>query len=109
VPYDFEAYEEVQRPMDFHEMAMDKIRTLKVQLAKARQVNIQTSVPQVVQPTYMAQTQPTTVVPLNFDFGQAFQSWMMKSMSSGELPVMQDQFATTRTGLRTRASSNPNF
>jgi hypothetical protein len=101
--YDFEAYKEAGRPMDFHEMAMDKIRTLKVQLAKARQVDVQNSVPQVVQPTCMAQTQPTAVLPLNFDFGQAFQSWMIKSMSLGELPVTQDQFAMTRTGLKTGA------
>jgi hypothetical protein len=89
-PYDFEAYKEAGRPMDFHEMAMDEIRTLKVQLAKARQVNVQTSVPQVVQPTYMAQTQPTAVMLSNFDFDQAFQAWMMKSMGSGDLPVTQD-------------------
>ena len=90
------------------ELALDEIKTLKVKLARIEQANVQHQIPQVVQPTYVAQTQQSASVPANVDLShQTIQALLMKGLAAtvNELPTTQEQFAQTR--LQTK--SGPNF
>lgn len=105
----YESYDEQGRPLDFADTAMDEIRTLKVQLARARQASVPNQIPQVVQPTYMTQNQPMATVHPSIDLNQTLHSFLMRGLRLGELPSTQEQFTTTRTGPKTGNQSAPNF
>ncbi|KAJ7882096.1 hypothetical protein B0H13DRAFT_2344811 [Mycena leptocephala] len=100
--------EDSERQLDFTESAMDEIRTLKVQLARAQQVNqaVLARAPQVVQPTFMVQNQPSVATPTSADIQQAVQALLIKGLMAGELPSAQDQFVTTRTGKNSGGPSS---
>lgn len=85
---------------------MDEIRTLKVKLARAQQINAQTPAmvpPQAVQPAFIAQGTPvalakTNLALPNLDLGQALQALIIRGLAASDLPSTQDQFVNTRTG-----------
>ena len=97
------------------ETAMDEIRTLKVKLARAQQVNSQNSIPQVVQPTYIAQSQqlapatPIATTQPGIDLNHTLQTLLMRGLAAtaNDVPATQEQFATTR--LQTKTSQGQNF
>jgi hypothetical protein len=85
------------------EAAHDEITTLRVQLARAKNIASQyTSNNQMmVQPTYMATTAPVPNVSSGGDIAQALQVFMIKGFQGvSELPGIQEQLAQTRTAVK---------
>ncbi|KAJ7710344.1 hypothetical protein B0H17DRAFT_1223358 [Mycena rosella] len=96
--------EDSEKHLDFTETAMDEIRTLKVKLAKAEQVNNQNAQTiansvKVVQPTFMASAQPGLSSPQGVDINQALQALLLWGIQS----VNDQQGYQDQMGAKTRS------
>jgi hypothetical protein len=101
-----------ERPIDVLETAMDEIRTLKVKLAQAKEVNTYQRVEQnPVHPTFTASVaqnvQPQTQPPVN-DLANALQALLLRGLTASNGDNMADQFAYTRANAK-QGGSNSNF
>ncbi|KAJ7493731.1 hypothetical protein FB451DRAFT_1164602 [Mycena latifolia] len=95
--------EETEKPVDFADTALDEIRTLRVRLAKAEQVNTNSliNVPGAVQPAFAASINQGSVIPNGMDLNQALQTLLIRGINaSNELPATQEQFALTRNAAK---------